>query len=367
MELLYLLSCGITLAMLVLLASRKSTAPQKAWLMAWLGVIAINLFGFYVQQVSPYHYFLELSSAAVFLHGPLLWGYFQKLVQRSSKPLLWPHFIPFALNLIILLPALLEGRLAHFTDTQRNLLMVAKLISLLSYTLVTLVHLHLFQRLLPNYFSGLENRKLQWLRFILYGMLAVWLVGAFNQVAFQLGAGLSAANEDLLLNIAVSLFVLALGYFGWRQGRIFLEKEEHALIDVVVEQENKTQKAPALVQGSDTQRLLQYMETEKPYLDPELTLPQLAAQVQLSTNELSARINKEIGLNFFDFVNSYRVAEVKRLLQNGEHHRQTLLGIALDAGFNSKASFNRVFKKQTGQTPTEYLGSLPASAVKEVS
>lgn len=368
MELLYLSSFIITIMVLLLLATKKSKQPQDAWLVAWLAIILVNLAGFYVQQVSPYHFFLELSSASVFLHGPLLWGYFQKLVQRSSerKPVLWPHFIPFALNFIFIVPALMEGRLTHLTEVQRNLLMVAKLTSLLSYNLVTLVHLHLLQRFLPNYFSTTENRQLQWLRLILYGMLVIWLVGAANQIVFRLGMGIEPANEDLLLHIAVSVFVLVLGYFGFRQGRIFLENKPPERVAILVD-EVQPLEAPGKKPGThaDVQRLLRHMEQERPFLNPELTLPELAAQLGSSTNELSGLINRVLGLNFFDFVNGYRVEEVKCLLQKGEHTRQTLLGIALDAGFNSKASFNRVFKKLAGQTPTEYLNSLAAPSVKQ--
>jgi AraC-like DNA-binding protein len=368
MALLYLTSFIISLLVLLLLSAKKHKQPQDWWLVAWLAVILVNIAGFYVQQVSTYHYFLELSSAVVFLHGPILWSYFQKLVQKSSeqKPVFWPHFIPFALNLVLILPALWEGRLTHLTEVERNLLMVAKLISLLSYNLVTLVHLHLLQRFLPDYFSSTENRKLHWLRVILYSMLALWLVGALNQLAFRLRLGMVESDEDLLLNIAVSLFVLALGYFGFRQGRIFLEPEES------VERPPLTTEQPVQVTtgppGANLarERLLNYMGKERPFLNPELTLPGLAAQLGLSTNELSRLINKELGLNFFDFVNQYRVEEVKRLLQNGEHTRQTLLGIAMDAGFNSKASFNRVFKKLSGRTPTEYISSLPNQAVSKV-
>ncbi|MGB3182478.1 MAG: helix-turn-helix domain-containing protein [Cyclobacteriaceae bacterium] len=98
-----------------------------------------------------------------------------------------------------------------------------------------------------------------------------------------------------------------------------------------------------------------YMETEKPYLDPELTLVSLAARLGMSRRELSDVINQGLNLRFNDFVNGYRVVETKRLIADGKHKTLSLLGLAYEAGFNSKATFNRAFKKAENRSPTEYL------------
>jgi YesN/AraC family two-component response regulator len=74
-----------------------------------------------------------------------------------------------------------------------------------------------------------------------------------------------------------------------------------------------------------------------------------------TASKLSAHINTAHQKNFNDFINSYRVQEVKQMLEAGKHKTLSLLGIGLDAGFNSKATFNRVFKKLTGMTPNEYV------------
>jgi YesN/AraC family two-component response regulator len=100
------------------------------------------------------------------------------------------------------------------------------------------------------------------------------------------------------------------------------------------------------------------MENQKPHLEAELTLTDLAKQLNTNTSVLSKVINDGTGRNFNDFINSYRVQEVINKLKSGEQRRQTLLGIAYDCGFNSKATFNRSFKKVTGKTPKEYIDSL---------
>jgi AraC-like DNA-binding protein len=100
-------------------------------------------------------------------------------------------------------------------------------------------------------------------------------------------------------------------------------------------------------------KLLQYMENEKPFLNPKLSLSELAKQLDISINQLSQIINQQARVNFHDFVNRYRVEE---FLLNAEKNKNfSLLALALDAGFNSKSTFNSIFKKQKGLSPSQYL------------
>jgi AraC-like DNA-binding protein len=102
-------------------------------------------------------------------------------------------------------------------------------------------------------------------------------------------------------------------------------------------------------------RLMKFMEENKPYLDPELSLQKLARQLGIQANALSRLINDGTGRNFNDFINVYRVQDMMNMLRSGEQKTQTLLGIAFDCGFNSKATFNRAFKKATGLSPREWI------------
>lgn len=106
-------------------------------------------------------------------------------------------------------------------------------------------------------------------------------------------------------------------------------------------------------------RLLDYMEQQKPYLEPELTIYALAAALDTNRHHLSQVINERQGMSFFDFVNGYRVRAVQAMLASPAVQQQSILGIAYDCGFNSKATFNSSFKKHTGMTPSSYLKSLP--------
>ena len=102
-------------------------------------------------------------------------------------------------------------------------------------------------------------------------------------------------------------------------------------------------------------KILHLVEQEKAYQDAELSLVQMAKQLKTNITILSKVINQGFGKNFNDFVNHYRIEAVKEKLQAGEQKTQTLLGIAYDCGFNSKATFNRAFKKATGASPKEWM------------
>ena len=107
------------------------------------------------------------------------------------------------------------------------------------------------------------------------------------------------------------------------------------------------------------EKLLALMTEEQPWLEPELTLAELAHRLRTNTSLLSHVINTGCGQNFNDFVNRYRVAEAERKLQNPRLAHYSLVGIALESGFNSKSTFNRVFKKLTGRTPGEIARPKP--------
>ena len=91
------------------------------------------------------------------------------------------------------------------------------------------------------------------------------------------------------------------------------------------------------------------------YINPNLTLSEIATLLDTNRNIVSKVINQSFEMNFNDFVNQKRAEGVIQKLKNGDHKQSTLLGIALDCGFNSKTTFNRAFKKYTSSTPKQYI------------
>jgi AraC-like DNA-binding protein len=100
------------------------------------------------------------------------------------------------------------------------------------------------------------------------------------------------------------------------------------------------------------------IQSQRLYENPELSLTDVARKLQTNTSIISKTINQGFDMNFNDFINNYRIEAVKKMFANGEHKKSTLLGIAYDCGFNSKATFNRAFKKNTNLSPKEYLNTI---------
>lgn len=117
---------------------------------------------------------------------------------------------------------------------------------------------------------------------------------------------------------------------------------------------------PAASLGLYRQRLDAHMRARQPHLDGELTLHELARQLELSAHHLSQVLNISAGVGFYDYLGALRVREARRLLADPACTGRSILDIALAAGFNAKASFNAAFKRHTGMTPTQFRRATPA-------
>jgi AraC-like DNA-binding protein len=104
-----------------------------------------------------------------------------------------------------------------------------------------------------------------------------------------------------------------------------------------------------------TEKLEQFMEEKKPYLQPQIKIKDLADMMGQASHQISQVINESFGQNFYEFVNMYRVNEAKILLKNPEFKNYTLTAIGFEVGFNSKSAFYNAFKKHTGTTPAKYV------------
>jgi AraC-like DNA-binding protein len=370
MDNLYFFSGSVTAFFVVLLLTKKNKALYDWLLAAWLAIVLLHILVFYLSIHQPHTYMLEISSAAVFLNGPVLWLYTKNLFGKTGllEGYHFVHFLPFFLNLVFIVPYIFQNTLAPFPGFVRDLLAWAKLGSILVYSLLAASEIRRNQIVAEDNLSNTEAFHVKWLQLAIYAVIMVWVIGVISQVIFQAGMfGLSSKQEDLAINIAVSIFVIVMGYYGFRQAPIFDgdtgfngipgdEKEalgggEPAVPEI--ERYKKSAISPGDLKNH-AERLEELMLTEKLFTDPELSLNKLAQRLDISTNQLSQVINQHYQKNFYEFVNAFRVEEVIRILHSGALENTTMLGIGLDAGFNSKASFNRYFKKHTGRTPSDY-------------
>jgi AraC-like DNA-binding protein len=314
----------------------------------------------------PFPFLINTSSPLILLHGPALWFYIKSLTtQRFRFKLKYIlHFIPFLVVLLMLilglyrLPAhervLIDSTEAFKKDITFPVIIVMIAIFTQGYFIWGLWLLKRYKRKILNYFSELSLLDLSWLRIIIISSIFFY---AGTSMLYILDYIFSLFSYHMLQSIGysyVSLFILVIGYKGYRHGNVFSSHPYQIDLD----EDLPLQKAGEPLDDKDSVfvgRLLSVMEQEKPYLNPELTLSSLANMLKSSPDYLSSILNGNLNKNFFDFVNYYRVEEFKRICRLQQNENLTIMGMAWDAGFNSKATFNRVFKKTTGITPGEFL------------
>lgn len=239
--------------------------------------------------------------------------------------------------------------------------------SLFAFIISGIVYVALSYRLLKRYddlthqnFAFRESIDLNWLKFFIWGIGGIFIVST-TVIILEEGLGVAFGfNTDQIFFVLIIVFILFLGFSGIRHKNIFTEQINGDL--QIVEPKSSGEYKRSGLKTEDAERyhkqLIRLMETEKPYLEPKLTLSNLADELDISINHLSQVINQCEGKNFFDFVNSYRVEEYKERATDPAYQNFSILAIALDSGFNSKSSFNQVFKKFTGKTPSQYLSEV---------
>jgi AraC-like DNA-binding protein len=238
---------------------------------------------------------------------------------------------------------ILEAGIIH-ESTTGLLFVVALNVIILIYLIASLRIMANYQQRIKEEFSNTRRIDLSWLRFLLLGFCLIWILDVTH---FFVSLAQDSYPHNLSIAVLGLLFIYAnsILYFGLKQPAIFNG----------VKEKSKYKNSNLTLAGIEQYKtkLLEFMEKEKPYLDPDLKMQDLAESLSIPARHLSQVINDKLGQNFFDFVSSYRIKEAKKHLID-KNNGNTVLEILYDAGFNAKSTFNNIFKKKTGLTPTQY-------------
>lgn len=244
-----------------------------------------------------------------------------------------------------------NGQLDDF-NIFSNILLLAFMISGMAYSIYANRLLNKHKLLLEKNFSNKEGITLNWLRSFIWGVGLIFISVIVNLFAENILGITYPFNPDYIHYSILIFAILVLGYYGIRHKNIFVD-------NVVVEVEEKMKAAykksglKVDVAQQKYNELLDLMQQQKPYLKPKLTLTNLAKDLSISPNHLSQIINQFEGQNFNDFVNKYRVEEfIHKAFENKQF---SFLALALESGFNSKSTFNAVFKKHKSLTPSQFM------------
>lgn len=355
----------------ILLFQKKPRALHDKILIFWLLYLGlfIGVYAFYSHELFTRFQLLSISLISLLmLHGPFLYLYIKTLVSDESglkkKDLL--HLVPFILfNLYILISSFIPD-----ISQRLNIDLVSPgsgipvlfsfflILTAFSGTLYFSLTIRLFKKLdinIFNNFSNPANIDLYWIRKLVLVFGIIWTALISITIIHHIFDMFSMVFCTDGLFLSLSAFVILIGYFGLKQKVIF--SAEQQLIEAEAERILTKYSGSRLTDSEAKQhaeKLRDHMKSSKSYLNPDLSLSQLAAELNISSHYLSQVINEQFNLNFFDFVNKYRVEAFKEKVKDPEFRNYSLLGIAFECGFNSKSAFNRIFKQATGLTPSQY-------------
>lgn len=301
------------------------------------------------------------------LEGPLLLWYTRSLVYKNyrlTRRDLW-YLLPFACFLAYQIlfyygldfdqkKTMQQNYDLFVAPAYMNYVTIFRDLFRFALGVMCLVELRRYSKHLQRNYSDIEKLELNWLRLLVIGFLAIrgWSVLVVFLVMLAVVFGIETNFELMGLTGNYTTFVLisllifySLGHAHLAEGLEARSGEAEAKPDETAKEKFKPEQIQALT-------LL--MENEKPYLQPALTLEKLASQLQMPTRSLSNMINRQFSCNFFEFINAYRIDEAKRLLSEPGSVQKNMLDIMYEVGFNSKATFNTLFKKKLGMTPSEY-------------
>lgn len=313
-----------------------------------------NLFSFSLYM--PYSFLAAI--------GPLIFFYTKALtdIDFNISKIDVKHFIPVLIEVgvqgAMIVQGILDNELFYNTPLYfyvTPLLYIWATGSIYYYLRLSLEIINNHEVWVLRNFSNLKELTLIWLRkLIIYYrlLLIVWVpfVATFLLFfRFQLHYLIVVLALYFLLFILVYL-TLWIGLEGLGRGNLIFAKP----YEEKTENKNFSRLTNDEIQNH-VKRINQLMALEKIYLNENLNLREFALHLNADPNLVSFILNNHLGRNFYDFVNRYRIEEVKKKLNNPEYKHFSLLGIALESGFNSKTTFNRVFKQITGITPTEFL------------
>ncbi len=355
-----------------LLIAKKEVSTSDKILAVWMFLFGLHLFSFYLHYLGYWDIYPHLSGLHhpfPLLHGPFLYLYILFSI-RSDQRFNWQnylHFAPALLFYIYMIPFL------FFYSAEKKLMVnhgviddysgfitfsiFAFIISAIGYAIASYRLVNKHNELASQNFAYREDIDLNWLRTFIWGM-GFTFAAATLFIVMEEGIGVEFGfNTDLVFYMLIITFVLFLGYSGIRHRNIF--SDHPGIENRIVQPKPAGEYERSGLKEEDAnlfhQSLIELMKTAKPYLEPKLSLGALADELNISVNHLSQVINQYEEKNFFDFVNTYRVEEFKQRALDPANNNYSILAIALDSGFNSKSSFNNVFKKLVGVTPSQYM------------
>lgn len=393
---------GLVYAILLYRKALKNESTADKWLSFFLLICILYITpwmvgfgGWYDNQ--PYRDILfYVPFQHLFLIGPVMFFYVQSLLNPSFNfgKKEWLHLLPGILYLAFCIIMFVTDKIVlkkyFFLASEQDpdfdsWYQYSGFASMLFYFFLSLRYYMMYRKMIVQAVSYADVVLFRWVKNFLLAFLSMLVLRALFLIATQIPAFEKLAYTGPwweYFSFALIFYYIAItGYSNSVETKVafkinlleykkatllpppvysqpqndFTEEAELVEIDIVQTETLQSSNENNTLANEWKPKIVSLLQTAKIYEDPELSLTQMARQLQTNASILSKAINQGFGLNFNDFINHYRIEAVKEKLQAGEQKTQTLLGIAYDCGFNSKATFNRAFKKATGLSPKEWM------------
>lgn len=320
-----------------------------------------------------------------FLLGPTMLFLLKSLLfprHRIIKPLLRnliPYFAVFVLVNIPLSIAVATDYLSWFHGyylAVEPVFNIAENGYFFAYLISTYRFLIRLRGTFEEHYSTLEKNNLQWYKQLVIGFMVIVVADSLCTV-YELYFPVIPWNIGTVIAFSLIVMYLYLGYKGMYQSQLLMPDFLLSQLqpEPVVPKEAYTGEEPhekAAIRQLDSftateievlkERLLELLDTEKVYLDAELNLSDLSDRLEISNKKLSELLNQHLHTNFYNLINDYRIEEVKKRLDSDDAEKYTVISLAYDSGFQSKASFYRIFKQKVGVSPADYRKKETAAA-----
>lgn len=342
----------------VLILTKKNKSVFDKHLSVWLLFLAVN-----ISCISLFYNNENISFSESFrypnyilsgLHGFFLYLCTKSLVYSVSSDFIKEHITAF-----IYLIAAFIGFIFYDLYPQETIIIsrISAFVFNVLFVTLSVKLFHQYKKFLDTNFSNIDKLNFNWMKFLASGLILL-LGGGLILVILKEFFLFPLSLYDAY-SVVILLLINVIGFLGIKYSVIFSQMNipYSRPPEFPSEDKNKSyincglKRADAILLS---EKIKVYMESEKPYTNIDLTLKDLACVLDTYPHYVTQVLNTVFNQNFFDYVNTYRVEEAQKRLLDPEFKNLTILAIAYDCGFNSKSTFNRIFKQKTGQTPSEY-------------
>ncbi|WP_211061586.1 helix-turn-helix domain-containing protein [Aquimarina sp. MMG015] len=360
----------IAIVLIQLLKIKNRKLPQKILIVLFLFLLCVTIY-FYA-LLHTIDWLIQLlflpNDITIIILGPLLFLYVKSLFLKQKELVknTLVHFTPallFACSITI--PTILFNNfkideLAYtHTNFIRSIIKIDSLYFLL-YLFFSLRLLSTYRKLTKHKYSNLNHYDFNWIKIMLLAALGIMSVDMVIKIYEYVFSDFHL-NADYFSVLTMIVLVMFLSYYGTNQSKVLLPSfllDDKPLYNIKKTKNEKISPSKKEAFEILKNKLEVLLQTDQTYLDQDLTLGKLAQKTFTTDKILSTMLNQHMNTTFYDLINKYRVQAVKEKILLEQYQNYNLFGIACECGFKSRTSFNRIFKKETGLSPSDYKRSM---------